>query len=201
MLWSDGSLACNEHKISGRTRWGLRHIGFSHAIEPSPAHAGMKASPSSCTPAVPECGSSSAHKYQTVPCSPQRGRLRHKRLCSPSWQRVWQLLVLAGCIYAITLGPLLASATEINSAVSIFGPWDYELRPDGTSRCTDMVRRTAQLGLFERTLFLPTLFWVSKHPDGFFETNTVSRLQNSLHCFGARLPFSPGPLQMRSTQP
>ena len=70
-------------------------------------------------------------------------------------------------------GPQLASATEINSAVSIFGPWDYELREDGGSRCTDMVQRTAGLGLNTRTMFLPTLFWVSKHEDGFFEHTKV----------------------------
>jgi len=34
------------------------------------------------------------------------------------------LAVLAAC----------AAGTEINTAVSIFGPWDYELRQDGTSR-------------------------------------------------------------------
>lgn len=66
-----------------------------------------------------------------------------------------------------------AAATEINSAVSIFGPWDYELREDGGSRCTDMVQRTAELGLNTRTMFLPTLFWVSKHEDGFFDSNEV----------------------------
>jgi len=72
-----------------------------------------------------------------------------------------------------------AAATEINSAVSIFGPWDYELREDGTSRCTDMVQRTAELGLSMRTMFLPTLFWVSKHEDGYFDRNQVSSLFRS----------------------
>lgn len=71
-----------------------------------------------------------------------------------------------------------AAATEINSAVSIFGPWDYELREDGTSRCTDMVQRTAELGLSMRTMFLPTLFWVSKHEDGYFDRNQVKHVKH-----------------------
>ena len=78
-------------------------------------------------------------------------------------------------------GPQLASATEINSAVSIFGPWDYELREDGGSRCTDMVQRTAELGLNTRTMFLPTLFWVSKHEDGFFEHTKVCSPASRTH--------------------
>lgn len=193
MLWPEGSAACSEHSIPGRTRWGLRQAGYSHTVEPSLASglspASMEASPASCEPDDTECGSSSTHTSRTASFSRQRGRVRHRRLCSPSWQRAW-LLFLASCTYAITLGPLLARATEINSAVSIFGPWDYELRPDGTSRCTDMVQRTAELGLFERTLFLPTLFWVSKHPDGFFESNTVSRLQIKLLFVVPSLQFS-----------
>jgi len=82
-------------------------------------------------------------------------------------------LAAAVAVAALLLGPTLTHATEINSAVSIFGPWDYELRADGTSRCTDMVKRTAELGVNSRTMFLPTLFWVSKHPEDFFETNSV----------------------------
>lgn len=64
-----------------------------------------------------------------------------------------------------------ASSCEAHTAVR--NDRDYELREDGTSRCTDMVQRTAELGLNTRTMFLPTLFWVSKHEDGFFE-RTVS---------------------------
>lgn len=83
------------------------------------------------------------------------------------------MLAAAAALAALGCSPQLAAATEINSAVSIFGPWDYELRDDGGSRCTDMVKRTAELGVNSRTMFLPTLFWVSKHPEGFFETNSV----------------------------
>jgi hypothetical protein len=67
-----------------------------------------------------------------------------------------------------------ACATEINSAVPIFGPWDYELREDGGSRCTDMVDRAALLPN-SRIMFLPTLFWVSKYPEGAFDRKMVRR--------------------------
>ena len=90
------------------------------------------------------------------------------------------MLAAAAALAALACSPQLAAATEINSAVSIFGPWDYELRDDGGSRCTDMVKRTAELGVNSRTMFLPTLFWVSKHPEGFFETNPV-RWPPSIH--------------------
>ncbi len=39
-------------------------------------------------------------------------------------------------------------------------------------RCTDMVDRSAALPN-SRVLFLPTLFWVSEHEEGYFEDNEV----------------------------
>ena len=42
------------------------------------------------------------------------------------------LMLLSIAVLASLVGG--AAATEINTAVSIFGPWDYELRQDGTSR-------------------------------------------------------------------
>lgn len=113
----------------------------------------------------------------------RRHQCRHRRPGSSQLSAAISLprqlllaLVLAVCALPLPClpGPQLAAATEINSAVSIFGPWDYELREDGRSRCTDMVQRTAELGLNTRTMFLPTLFWVSKHEEGFFEHTKVS---------------------------
>jgi len=42
-------------------------------------------------------------------------------------------------------------------------------------RCTDMVDRSAALPN-SRVLFLPTLFWVSQHEEGYFENNEVRGL-------------------------
>ena len=53
------------------------------------------------------------------------------------------LLVTAALFAVLSAGP--AAATEINTAVSVFGPWDYELRPDGTSRCV-LLRPGSHLG-------------------------------------------------------
>ena len=39
-------------------------------------------------------------------------------------------------------------------------------------RCTDMVDRSAKLPN-SRVLFLPTLFWVSRHEEGYFDNNEV----------------------------
>ena len=122
------------------------------------------------------------HQQQAHACAQQQRQHRrqhcHRRpgSCRPAPGALPRQLLLAALITLSVLplpGSQLASATEINSAVSIFGPWDYELREDGGSRCIDMVQRTAGLGLNTRTMFLPTLFWVSKHEDGFFEHTKV----------------------------
>ena len=120
--------------------------------------------------------STSASSQQYTPLGQCRGsrygrqhRARCHSLSALSVRQHWLLVTTIAT--AALLAP--AAATEINSAVSIFGPWDYMLREDGTSRCTDMVDRTVELGLNSRTMFLPTLFWVSKHSEGFFERNEV----------------------------
>ena len=49
-------------------------------------------------------------------------------------RRAAAALVLVTASLCALLGASPVGATEINTAVSVFGPWDYELRADGTSR-------------------------------------------------------------------
>lgn len=64
-------------------------------------------------------------------------------------RRAGAALVLVTAALCAILGAVPATATEINTAVSVFGPWDYELRADGTSRCAAATRcqQEALLGL------------------------------------------------------
>jgi len=78
------------------------------------------------SPARPgRAGHSSSSSSSSSSTAAAKGRKWHQgRLPAPHALHAAVLAVLAVC----------AAGTEINTAVSIFGPWDYELRQDGTSR-------------------------------------------------------------------
>jgi hypothetical protein len=172
--------ACSNSSSSSR---GAQHDSL-HAQGSSAGHA---ASHQNCTHWQPQQQQQQQQQARACALQQQQHRQQHHHRRSSSCRSAWPALprqLLLAALIALSApplpawlprlpGPQLASATEINSAVSIFGPWDYELREDGGSRCTDMVQRTAELGLNTRTMFLPTLFWVSKHEDGFFEHTKV----------------------------
>lgn len=69
----------------------------------------------------------------------ERGSLSRGGSGSSGRRRAAAALVLVLAALCTVLGAGPAAATEINTAVSVFGPWDYELRPDGTSRCAAVV--------------------------------------------------------------
>lgn len=173
-----GGICTNTADVTSRGRASKTVLRHSVCTAPqcSSDMPAQQAAPDSCS-RQPRCQQQQQVEGQQRHHSRPQRRDRRAAALNPLPQRL--LLALGVAVVTLLLpagGPSLqpAAATEINSAVSIFGPWDYEQREDGTSRCTDMVQRTAELGHDTRTMFLPTLFWVSKHEDGFFERTAVS---------------------------
>lgn len=189
---SDGSAGCGGGAVAGATMCAAGGAGGCAAAPAQLACLIQKSSPLTTENAQVsgrDCSQPSPGEASQLTSRQQRGR---HCLGPQGGSRVMQLcLAAAVAVAALLLGPTLTHATEINSAVSIFGPWDYELRADGTSRCTDMVKRTAELGVNSRTMFLPTLFWVSKHPEDFFETNSVRLQSQCIPLIRRHLPIMP----------
>ena len=125
--------AQNDAADDHQTRWC--RTSASAAGSPPPARRSL----STDGTAVCQCGI----RTQTAgTCSPARAQNGQGQIVSGGRShaprrarraRRSALSVLSIAILATLAGT--AVSTEINTAVSIFGPWDYELRKDGTSRC------------------------------------------------------------------
>ena len=85
----------------------------------------------------------SAHNSQTssLPSAASAERdqrpCSHRTVASTRWRGTRRPALPPLCFAVLATLALSVAGTEINTAVSIFGPWDYELRQDGTSRCAD----------------------------------------------------------------
>ena len=53
--------------------------------------------------------------------------------------RMTVIMTLFVAVLCGLMQPVTVSATEINTAVSVFGPWDYAMRDDGGSRCAPVL--------------------------------------------------------------
>ena len=105
---------------------------FSKAASSWPAHQHDRTSSGAVADSSPGIRYASAatagragHDRSSNPASTTARRRQRRRPAALHAVHLAVLAALAVC----------AAGTEINTAVSIFGPWDYELRKDGTSRC------------------------------------------------------------------
>lgn len=62
--------------------------------------------------------------------------------------------------------PKSGSAIQLNPSVMIVGAYDWQPRPDGASRCTEMVDRAARMGGDRINWFTTHYWWVSKSATG-----------------------------------
>lgn len=67
--------------------------------------------------------------------------------------------------------PKFGSAIQLNPSVMVVGAYDWQPRPDGSSRCTEMVDRAARMGGDRINWFTTHYWWVTGNERGIIRSD------------------------------